>query len=290
MKKILILGKNGYVSSNFQQYMKNYDDYTIDVISSRNHTWEKVDFSKYDVVFNTSGLCHANAKKGSEDEYYTINGMMPVEIAEKAKSESVKQYISISSMIIYGDMSLIGEKHHVTENTKIKPKTVYGKSKRMAELGLEKLMDKSFKVVIIRPPMIYGETATENFPRLVRFAKKSPIFPNIRNSQSMIYIFNLCELIRLIIDNSSEGYFYPQEKEYIDVSNLVKDIANSANHKIWMTKIFNPVIRLSSKRINVINKVFGNLTYDKQLSGHFNWEYCKIPYLESVNNITEKIK
>lgn len=289
MKKILVVGKGGFVSNTFVNYMEKFgSQYQITVVSSMNHEWEQYDFTGYDAVYNASGLAHANAIDGSDELYYEVNGRLPGEIAAKAKAENVPLYISMSSQIIYGDMTGVGKKKVINSNTKPTAEGIYGKSKIMGEREVLQYADDKFKTAIIRPPMIYSENAPENFERLCKFAVKSPIFPNLYNEQSMIYADNLCELLRLIIENQAGGIYFPQEPEYIHTSKLVKDISKVSGKKMWVTKIFNPILRLVSGKIRFVRKAFGSLVYDKSLSGHFDWKYCVVPYKETVRRIAEK--
>lgn len=287
--RVLIIGKNSYVGTSVYQYLSSYcDDYILEFANSRNDAWKEIDFSKFDVVFNAAGLCHADSKHGTAQMYFDINTKLPINIAKKAKAASVKQFIHMSSMIVYGKMSRMGKEKYITASTVPTPENVYGTSKLEAENGLKELADSEFKVAIIRAPLIYGENAKDNFPRLVKFAHKLHIFPKIKNYQSIIYIDNFCELVNLIIQNQDEGVFYPQDKEYIETSKLVKDIAEVGGHKILLTRIFNPILYLASSKIYFINKAFGSITYDSDLSNHYNWSYCKVSYPESIIRICRK--
>lgn len=289
MKKILVVGKGGFVSKSFVNYMKKFgNQYQVTVISSMNHEWVQHDFKGFDAVYNASGLAHANAKDGSDELYYEVNGRLPGEIATKAKAEGVPIYVTMSSQIVYGDMSGISKKQVISADTEPMPEGIYGKSKLMGEKNVLNLADDSFNVAIIRPPMIFSENAPENFERLCKFAVKSPIFPNMYNEQSMVHADNLCELIRLIIENQAGGIYYPQEQEYIHTSKLVKDISKEAGKRMLLTKIFNPILRLSSGKIRFVRKAFGSLVYDGNLSGHFNWDYCVVSYEEAVRRIAKK--
>ena len=58
---------------------------------------------------------------------------------------------------------------------------------------------------------------------LDNFAKKMPIFPKLKNKQSMVYVDNLCELIKLIIENNKGGIYYPQQECYIEISSYGGD-------------------------------------------------------------------
>ena len=220
MKKVMLIGIGGYIGGKFTEYInKNYPGWQIDAVDSMNRKWVEADFHGYDAVYNVSGLAHANARQGSEEQYYAVNGQLPIDVATKTKNEGVPMFVQMSSQIVYGDMSGLGEEKIITAETIPSEPTIYGKSKMMAERGLQKLVDDTFQVAIIRPPLIYSEFARDNFPRLVNFAKKMPVFPKLENRQSMVYVDNLCELICLIIENNKGGIYYPQQECYIEVSN-----------------------------------------------------------------------
>ena len=284
--KLLVLGKTSYVGTSVKNYCeKAHPELTIDTVSSRPGGWENVSFSGYDAVYNVSGLCHADSKHGTPEMYKAINTDLPVEMACKAKGEGVKMFIQMSSTIIYGNMSRIGEGKFIDTKTAPSPINVYGESKLNAENELLKLEDEHFKIVILRCPLIYGENARDNFPRLVRFAKTMPIFPDIENKQSMIYADNLAELIYLIVLKQKPGIYMPQDKDYICTSQLVKDIAEASGRKLTLTKVFNPAIRLLSKKIYLFNKVFGDVAYKKDVSNYFDGKYRIVEYREAVRRI-----
>lgn len=287
-KKVMLVGIGGYIGGKFTEYInKYYPDWQIDAVDSMNRKWAEADFHGYDAVYNVSGLAHANARLGSEELYYQVNGQLPIDVATKAKEEGVPLFVQMSSQIVYGDMSGLGEEKMITANTVPSEPTIYGKSKMMAERGLQLLVDATFQVAIMRPPLIYSEFARDNFPRLVNFAKKMPVFPKLENKQSMVYVDNLCELIRLIIESNKGGIYFPQQECYIETSKIVADIAKAVGNKMWQTRIFNPALRILSKipQLGFIHKAFGSIAYDMTLSNHFNGQYRVVSYEESIKRI-----
>lgn len=288
MKKVLLIGVGGYVGSRFKEYMKKKSDYEISEVSSKNRKWDEISFQGFDAVYNVSGLAHANARQGSKEQYYAVNGQLPIDVATKAKKDGVPIFIQMSSMIVYGNMSSLGKQKIITKETMPTAPTIYGKSKMIAENGLHKLEDAEFQVAIIRSPLIYSENARDNFSRLVSFAKTIPFFPNLKNCQSMLYIDNLCELVHLIIENNQGGIYYPQQEVYIETSKIVGDIAKAVGNYMWQTKFFNPFLRLFSKRIPIIQKAFGSITYDMNISNHFEGKYRVVSYGESIERIVKK--
>ena len=217
-----------------------------------------------------------------EDLYYRVNRDLTIEAAQKAKAEGVKQFIFMSSIIVYGDSSKLGEKRVITKDTTPTPTNFYGNSKLQAEQGILPLQDKNFNVVILRPPMIYGKGSKGNYPKLARLAQKTPIFPDIENERSMLYIENLCEFIRLMIDNEERGIFFPQNEEYVKTTELVKTIAEVYGKKMRLAKVFNGLIHWGSKKVPAINKVFGSLVYEKEMSDYQDFKYCRSNFKQTI--------
>lgn len=267
MKKILITGANSYIGTSFENWIKQWPlDYSIETVDTIDGTWREKDFSKYDVIFHVAGIAHVSADPKMEQLYYKVNRDLTIEVAKKAKEEGVKQFVFMSSIIVYGDSSKINEKRVITMDTIPEPSNFYGDSKLQAEKGIKELEDYSFKIAILRPPMIYGKGSKGNYPKLAKMAQKLPIFPDIENERSMLHIDNLCEFIRLMIENEESGTFYPQNSEFVKTSEMVKLIAEAHGKKIAMTKIFNSILKLMGYSVGMVNKAFGNLVYEKSMS------------------------
>lgn len=286
MKKILITGANSYIGTSFEHYINHFypNKYQIDTISVQGEEWKKYDFSNYDSVFHVAGIAHSdNGKISKEKEqlYYSVNTDLTIETAKKAKEDGAKQFVFMSSIIVYGDSAPIGQKRVIDLNTPLTPKNCYGDSKVQAENGIQAIESEDFKVVILRPPMIYGKDCKGNYRLLVKLAKILPFFPYIENERSMLHIDHLCEFVRLMIENEETGIFYPQNKEYVNTSELVQTIAKVHNKKLILVKGFTFILKVLSKITGLVNKAFGNLSYNQQIS-EYKEEYCKATFLESI--------
>ena len=271
MKKILITGAGSYIGTSFEKYIKeNYGDrYVIDTVDMLDGTWRKMDFSGYDSVYHVAGIAHSDSGKISEEKaklYYSVNTDLTVETAKKAKADGAGQFIFMSSAIVYGESAPIGKSKIIYKDTPVDPANCYGDSKVQAERGIMPLSDDTFKVVILRPPMIYGKNSKGNYPTLSKLAQKLPIFPYVENQRSMLYIENLCEFVRLMIENDEQGVFMPQNSQYTQTSELVRMIAEAHGKKIVLIKGFSWALRLLGKFAGIVNKAFGNLTYDMSMS------------------------
>ena len=285
MKNILITGKNSYIGTSLENWlMREPDKYKVDTVDMKDGSWKEADFSQYDVVFHVAGIAHVSSDPKMEDLYYKVNRDLTIETAEKAKAEGVKQFIFMSSIIVYGDSS--SSKRVIDRKTVPTPSNFYGNSKLQAEEGIKYLESDDFKIVVVRPPMIYGKGSKGNYPRLASMAKKIPVFPDIDNERSMLHIDNLCEFIKVMVDYEETGRYFPQNKEYVKTSELVRTIAEVHGKKVMMTKVFNSVLRLMFGS-GIVNKVFGNLVYEKSMSDYDKANYRIRDFKESIE-LTEK--
>jgi len=140
MKKILITGANSYIGTSFEDYLKQFaDEYTVDTIDMIDGSWRNKSFEGYDAVFHVAGIAHSDNGKISEEReklYYAVNTDLTVETARKAKAEGVKQFIFMSSAIVYGESAPIGKEKIITMDTPVSPANCYGDSKVQAEKGI----------------------------------------------------------------------------------------------------------------------------------------------------------
>ena len=273
MKKILITGAGSYIGTSFENYINtNFPDkYTVDTVDLIGGGWKEKDFSPYDTVFHVAGIAHSdNGKIAPEKEklYYSVNTELTSAAAEKAKSDGARQFIFMSSAIVYGNSAPIGKTKIITADTPVSPANCYGDSKVQAEKRLKLLEDENFKVVILRSPMIYGKGSKGNYPLLAKLALKLPFFPRVQNERSMLYIENLCEVVRLMIENEESGTFFPQNSEYSNTSELVEMIAAAHGKKIKLVGGFTRLLKIMSCFTGLVNKAFGNLTYERSISDY----------------------
>lgn len=285
MKKILITGANSYIGTSVESHLNKFGDkYIVDTIDMLDGMWREKDFSEYQVVFHVAGIAHSDSGKISEEKaklYYAVNTDLTIETAQKAKTDGVAQFIFMSSAIVYGDSAPIGRSKLITKDTPVSPANCYGDSKVQAEIGINTLADDSFKVVVLRPPMIYGNGSKGNYPVLSKFARKLPFFPFVKNERSMIYIENFCEFVRLMIENEETGTFWPQNKEYSNTSYMVQTIATVHGKKMRLVKGFTWALKLIGFCTGMVNKAFGNLSYDQKLSV-YKEDYQLVSLSESI--------
>lgn len=292
MKKVLITGAGSYVGESVRRYIvaKMPDQYHIDAVDTMGDNWKKADYSQYDVVFHVAGIAHVNADPKMEPLYYKVNRDLTIEVARHAQNAGVKQFIFMSSQIVFHESQSL-KTEVLTAETKPNPNGFYGDSKLQAEEGLKALRAEGgeMKICILRPCMIYGPNAKGNFPRLAKLACKTPIFPAWHNKRSMLYIDNLAEFVLQTIERELEGTFYPQNRELADTVEIIRFFAKEAGHKVWITKLFNPFVWLGSFVLQPINKMFATYYYDPEMS-RMEFDYQLVSFEESLKRVAESLK
>ena len=282
MKKVLITGANSYVGTNVEKWLiKDPNNYHVETLDMQNLSWVNFDFSKFDVVFHVAGIAHVSKKKSLDELYYKVNRDLAIETARKAKESGVRQFIFMSSMIIYGEDNAISDKRHI-EIDKYNPLNAYGNSKLEADLAIQKLQDEEFLVSIVRTPVIYGQGCKGNFPRLQKIARKLFIVPKISNQRSMIFIDNFSEFIRQLINKELNGVFYPQNSKYVSTSMIIIYTRESIGKKTYSLALLNPFVRILTFYFRVFRKILGNKTYDIEISNLIGCDYRVVNVEDSI--------
>lgn len=285
MKKILITGANSYVGISVEKYLQQWpEQYCLDTVDMIGDAWKQHSFHGYDAVLHVAGLVHQPKTKNDSaqaEAYDRINHQLAVETAQKAKAEGVRQFLFMSSASVYGLDAPVGRVIMITKETPLNPRDNYGISKKHAEESLRKLQDDQFRIAILRPPMIYGKGCKGNYQTMAKLARKLPVFPKVENQRSMLYMENLAEFIRLLIDDEAEGFFCPQNNEYVNTSDMVNLIAHANGKSIMLIGGFTWALKLLRCATGIVDKAFGSLCYDFELS-NYTKEYCVKDLQESI--------
>lgn len=284
MKRIIITGANSFVGMNIEKWLLQVpEEFEVDTVDTKNDTWKQINYTKYDVVFHVAGIAHVDPKPEMSSLYYKVNRDLAIEVAKWAKAHGVKQFIYMSSKIVYHASKSL-KSDVVTMSSVPQPNDFYGDSKLQAENGLNELVCDTFKVAIIRPPMIYGPGNKGNLPRLAWLAQKIPVFPAWHNKRSMLHVYNLAEFIKQLILRELGGTFFPQNAEYADTVEIVRTFAKEHGHKIWITRILNPFVWLGSFFLSPISKMFSDSYYVQEMS-QYDFDYQVISFTDSLKDI-----
>lgn len=280
---ICIVGKDSYIGNHIDDWLTKHSHkvYQLDVL---NKDWKSFDYSGYDVVIQVAGIVH-RPECVDAGVYKRVNTDMPVEIARlfKKGALSPKTFVFLSTMAVYGVSKRL-QKNMVNADTPTEPSGLYGKSKKAAEDELLKLQDNTFNVVIIRPPNVYGSGCKGGYiPGFVRVVKKLPIIPAAYTEikQSMLYIDNLCELIRLLIEDNRRGIFMPQDEKSVSAIEIIQAISIGIGKSTKTSKILGVAARLLCF-MPIIKKAYGGIEYSEELSDIRGLNYRIVPFVEAM--------
>ncbi|MBR4747970.1 MAG: NAD-dependent epimerase/dehydratase family protein [Abditibacteriota bacterium] len=285
MTRVLITGANSYVGNCIKKWLSDREgSYYVEEVDTIGDAWEAADFSRFDTVVHVAAIVHLKENPSMAGLYDTVNAQLPVRVAEKAKQQGVRHFVFMSTMAVYP-----ANIPFVAPDTPEAPSTFYGNSKLKAEKALRELASEAFCVSILRPPMVYGEGCKGNYTSLEAFSRKCHVFPRIYNKRSMIYIWNLCEFIRRIIDapKPEAAVYYPQNKEQIGALDILKALWEGRGEKYNLSVVgawFVSVLMLLPKT-GTLKKVFRDSVYERSMSDYFDYEYCIYSFDESIKSI-----
>ncbi|HEY4301537.1 MAG TPA: NAD-dependent epimerase/dehydratase family protein [Candidatus Didemnitutus sp.] len=153
-------------------------------------------------VVHLAALAHRMGRGGevAESEYNVANHVATARLAEAvAAAGGIQRFIFVSSIGAVCPMS----DQPVDENTPCRPVTAYGRSKLAAEQAVKRVLASSTSDwCILRPPLVYGPGNPGNLNRLLGLIRRRwPLpFGSIRNRRSLIYVGNLVDAVRVVLE------------------------------------------------------------------------------------------
>lgn len=279
--KVLIIGKDSYIGNYVDEWLSSNGN-QVQQLDVLNNSWKTFNYCSYDAIVHVAGIAHRPDCQDWE-LYKRVNTDMPIHIAQMAKEQGVKQYVFFSTMGVYGIEKKL-KPNVIDEKTPLCANSMYGKSKLMAEEGLAKLQSDVFNVVCVRPPSVYGKGCRGNYiSGFSTIVEKLPIFPmayqNVK--QSMLYIDNLCEFVRLAIENRLSGAYCPQDDRSVSAIEILNSIANGKGLKRANSRLFGLFVRMLSF-LPLVNKAYGGIEYSRSLSTIEGLDYVVVSFEEGM--------
>ena len=223
-----------------------------------------------DCIIHLAGKAHVidKAKASVLKGFHKINTEPTLNLAKQAAMAGVNRFIFLSSIGVNGNKST----KPFLEDDAPNPQEPYAISKHEAEKGLLQLAENSnLEVVIIRPPLVYGNNAPGNFGRLLQWAGARFMLPlplgAVNNARSLIAIDNLVSFIIIctLHPKAVNEIFLISDNDNLSTTQLLKNIAKAFNKKSlllpvpisWM--IF--VAKLLGKEADAV-RLFSSLVID----------------------------
>jgi len=160
-------------------------------------------------------------------EYRRTNSEGAVRVARFAKECGVRRFVFMSTVKVLGEVTEIGKPFD--ENAPINPQDPYSISKAEAEELLADFHDPDgFQVVVVRPPLVYGQGVKGNLKRLVSLADAKIPLPlgAIENRRDLVGVDNLCSFIKYCLRTDLPNFnrFLVSDDHRVSTRELYKTI------------------------------------------------------------------
>jgi nucleoside-diphosphate-sugar epimerase len=283
--KILITGQNGFIGKalfsllqqqnhqvrgvvrNEQQADKDQDIVAIGDIGPTTD-W-KLTLVDIEVIIHLANRAHILNDQDQDPLtiFRKINVDGTIQLVEQALKSGVKRFIFVSSIKVNGEKT---DKHPFTSKNKPNPQDPYAISKLEAEIALREIAQKSsMDVVIIRPPLVYGQGVKGNFQRLSRLVETGiPLpFASIKNKRSLISLNNLLQILsKAVIDPATVNQtLLVSDGRDLSTPQLIKKIANSIGKPVRLFPFPVKLLKILGKltgQSETINRLTENLQID----------------------------
>lgn len=212
-------------------------------------------------------------------EFKAVNTYGTLNLAKQAAQAGVKRFIFVSSIKVNGETT--SGKQPFTSKDKRMPEDPYGISKSEAEQQLLELGKQTgMEIVIIRPPLVYGEGVKANFASLMRLVGKGLPLPFrliTKNKRSLVSVYNLVDLIKVCIDHpkAANQVFLASDDHDLSTAEIVALMAKVQGKPnlaipvpVWCFKLAGKLLGKQA----VIDRLTGSLQLDiTHTKNTLNW-------------------
>jgi nucleoside-diphosphate-sugar epimerase len=206
-----------------------------------------------------------------------INTAATLAIALEAKAAGVRSFVFVSSIGVNGESTDEGQCFGPTSPPA--PVQPYAVSKYEAERALTDLAGPDFKVIVVRPPLVYGAGAPGNFRRLIKLVRSGLPLPlgRINNRRSLIGVESLSDLLVRCLDMQAADFHTLLVSDAIPISTTGIIDALAQGLEVRPPLFTPPGIVLSAaakipKTRHVVRQLFGSLCIDpRTAAGATGW-------------------
>ena len=202
-------------------------------------------------------------------EFRAVNTEGTLGLAHQAAEAGVKRFIFLSSIKVNGEST--SSCQPFTAFDRRRPEDPYGQSKSEAEEQLLALgKETGMEIVIIRPPLVYGEGVKANFASLAKLVGKGfplPFRAINHNKRSLVSVYNLVDLIKVCIDhpNAANQVFLVSDDNDLSTAQMVALMAKVQGKANLSLPVPVWCFKLAGKLFNkeaVVDRLVGSLQLD----------------------------
>ncbi len=280
---IAITGTNGFIARHLIESLKAKNINIIKIKRAKDHLGHSKNkfllnsrgknyLKNVDIVIHCAARVHQlNERKEKVEKLYRESNVDSTKILAKHSIKSgVKKFIFLSSIKVHGEETQSNKFFNQYSN--VNPLDYYAKSKYEAEKELL-LLKKYLKIVIIRPPLVYGPGVGANFKKIISAVNKElPLpFKSIKNKRSFIYINNLNAFIyECCINKNADNKIFTISDNYdLSTNELIEKLSFYMNKKSINFYLNEKLLRFLFRIIRkeeTFKKLFSSLQIDPNKS------------------------
>ena len=223
-----------------------------------------------DTIVHCAARVHVMREEASDPlaSFREVNVAGTLHLAKQAVAAGVQRFIFLSSIGVNGVQTAPGKSF--SEADKPAPHSAYAQSKWEAEEGLLNIAyETGLKVVIVRPPLVYGFGAPGNFASLIHAVQRGWPLPlgAVHNQRSFIALDNLVDFIVTCITHpqAANQIFLVSDGHDLSTPELVCGMAQAAGVPVRMLPVpvwvMQAVASLLGKG-DAVQRLCGNLQVD----------------------------
>jgi len=180
--------------------------------------------------------------------YREVNAAGTLNLATQAADAGVRRFILLSSVKVNGEST---RDRPFSADDEPQPRDAYGESKWEAERhALAVGAHAGMEVAIVRPPLVYGPGVKANFLRLLNWVDKERLLPlgSIANSRSLVNIWNLCDLLLLLITSpaAAQRVWMVSDGENLSTPELIRRMARAMHRRARLLRVPPKLLRAAA--------------------------------------------
>lgn len=193
-----------------------------------------------DVLVHLAARAHvlSDHEAAPEQAYRVANHDSAVAIAQAAAEAGVARFVLVSLIGVNGHRTF---GRAFTEDDVPAPEEPYAVSKCQAEKAIASALNGTpTRLVVLRPPLVYGADCPGNFRQLLKLVHRLPVIPlgGLRQPRSLIHIDNLCSaIIHAALHPAAVGRtFLLADGVDLSVSDVVRHLARGfgkPSTRVW---------------------------------------------------------
>jgi nucleoside-diphosphate-sugar epimerase len=275
-RKVAVTGPNGWIAKAFLEKLQTRAIAGVAIqrswlVNKSESTLLAASLQGCLSVVHLAALVHQMNTVPTIEDYRKVNCALTLQLAIAAAHAGVAQFIFVSTAKVMGERSA----RPFTEADAANPRDPYSISKLDAENELIRLKQSGelglMKVVIVRPPLVYGEGVKANYAKLTSLAQTSYPLPLgcATALRSMVSVDHLTDGFIALINaqpslNNVEIFFATDENDQSTAS-IVQSIRAANGRRAALIHVPTNVMRLVlscvSKK-NIYERLFTSLQFD----------------------------